>query len=160
MEAGGDGQGEALGWLDQDLRASFVFGRFDLTEDKINSARIVIDDALLVAEGVDQGFAATRAVINVEELGSVTSDRDFNASLRAVLASFFIFVRIQWFRPSMVFRLGVTYFGSQRRTGAKEALDVTLDKVSGGIGEKGEDGLAVSVVHYRTRFIPLMMRQA
>ena len=160
MEAGSDGQGEALSWLDEDLCASLVFGRFDLTEDKIDSAGIVIDDAFLVAEGVDQGFAAAGAVINVEEFRSVTGDRDFNASLRAVLASFFIFVSIQWFRPSMVFRLGVTYFGSQRRTGAKEALDVTLDKVSGGMGEKGEDGLAVGVVHYRTRLIPLMMRQA
>lgn len=160
MEAGGDEQGKALSWLDEDLCASLVFGRFDLTKDKIDSAGIVIDDALLVAEGVDQGFAAPGAVINVEEFRSMTGDRDFNASLRAILASFFIFVRIQWFRPSMVFRLGVTYFGSQRRTGAKESLDVTLDKVSGGIGEKGKDSLAVSVVHYRTRFIPLMMRQA
>jgi len=160
MEAGSDRKGEALSWLNQDLCAPLVFGRFDLTEDKINSAGIVIDDALLVTEGIDQGFATTGAVVDVEELGSVASDRDFNASLRAVLASFFIFVRIQWFRPSMVFRLGVTYFGSQRRTWTKEALDVTLDEVSGGIGEKGKDGLAVGVVHYRTRLSPLMIRQA
>ena len=160
MEAGGGGKGEALSWLDQDLCAPLVFGGFDLTEDKIDSAGIVVDDALLVTEGIDQGFAATGSVVDVEEFGSVASDRDFNASLRAVLASFFIFVRIQWFRPSIVFRLGVTYFGSQRRTGANEALDVTLDKVSGGIGEKGEYGLAVGVVHYRTRLSPLMIRQA
>jgi len=81
MEAGGDGQWKALSWLDQDLCAPLVFGGFDLTEDKIDSAGIVVDDALLVAESVDQGFAAPGAVVDVEEFGSVTSDRDWETAL-------------------------------------------------------------------------------
>ena len=70
---------------------------------------------LLVPQRINQGFAAPDPVVDVEQLGPVAGDRKPITS--ACRASAFSLVRIQWFRPSIVLRLGVTYpLNTMRRT--------------------------------------------
>jgi hypothetical protein len=92
--------------LDQDLSPPLVLWHLPLAEDEFDGARVVLWDQALVPQGVDQGFAATDSVVDVEELGPVAGDRKPITS--ACLASALSRVRIQWFRPSIVLRLGVT----------------------------------------------------
>lgn len=92
--------------FDQDLSPPLVLWHLALTEDEFDSARVVFWDEALVPQGIDQGLAATDSVVDVEELGPVAGDRKPITS--ACLASALSRVRIQWFRPSIVLRLGVT----------------------------------------------------
>lgn len=100
-------QDSLLKRFDQDLRPALGLRHFALPEDKFDGPRVVLWDQALVPEGVDQGLAATDSVVDVEELGPVAGDRKPITS--ACLASALSRVRIQWFRPSIVFKLGVTY---------------------------------------------------
>jgi hypothetical protein len=76
-----------------------------LAEEELNGAGIVVWDQTFVADGVEEGFAATGPVVDVERAAAVAGDR--NAETSASLASFLSLVRIQWLRPSIVFRDGV-----------------------------------------------------
>ena len=87
----------------------------DLPELKFDGGGVIIRDETLVADGVEEGFAASGAVVYVE--GSATVPGDRNAETRASLASFLSLVRIQKFRPNIVFRLGVLYPGRVMRSG-------------------------------------------
>jgi hypothetical protein len=94
-----------LNLLDQDGRLPVRLFDLVLAELEVDGRRIVIRYQALVADGVEEGLAATGTVIDVEGAGAVA--RDDNAPTRASLASFLSLVSIQWLRPSIVFRLGV-----------------------------------------------------
>jgi hypothetical protein len=94
-----------LNLLDQDGRLPVGLLDLVLAELEVDGRRIVIRYQSLVADGVEEGLAATGTVVDVERAGAVA--RDDNAPTRASLASFLSLVRIQWLRPSIVLRLGV-----------------------------------------------------
>jgi hypothetical protein len=76
-----------------------------LPELEVDGRGIIVRYQSLVANCVEEGFAAPGPVIDVKGAGTVAGNG--NAETRASLASFLSLVRIQWFRPSIVFRLGV-----------------------------------------------------
>lgn len=99
---------------DVNFCSCFSFRDFHLFKGEDDTAWVIINDNAFVAKRIEDGFAATSEVVAVEEARSA-SDK---AHTKASRASFFSLVRIQWFRPSMVFRLGVRYPGSHRRSGS------------------------------------------